>query len=411
MRAPITLLTLLVIAIGCVVDGALAQGPGVKKLPPPVLPEPTGAYRVGTVILGLTDTSRPDSLSKQPGRFRELMVQVWYPADVAPGGEGAPYIPNNTLLQVLKDTQHNLQDPAVFDSWRGVRTSGVLNAPLSRKRAKFPLLLFSHGLGEPRSIYTALSQDLASHGYIVVCIDHPYGGVTILPDGRILSTDGDPDSGNPDATPRQVEEWAKDASFVLDRLGGSAGSETAAMRRFVGRVDTARIGMLGHSVGGAAALEACRTDFRLKACADLDGAPFGKVKEEGVRRPTLIVRSGPIYSDADLAKRGRTREQWEEMGRQGQAMWSSLFRKSKNVPVYSVKINGTGHMSYSDAPFAMPDTINRFGGRIIDAKRGFEIMTRYIQDFFGKYFNGKRSDLLDGSKPPYAEVLIERFNL
>jgi pimeloyl-ACP methyl ester carboxylesterase len=407
-----TILTILLLTVlGCGVGKAFAQGPSIKKLPLPALPEPSGGYRVGTAILGLTDTSRPDSLSKKPGQFRELMIQVWYPTDAAPGGETAPYIPNHALLQVLKDTQHDFQDPAVFDSWESIRTDGVLNAALSRRRKKFPLLFFSHGLGEPRSIYTALSQDLASHGYIVVCIDHPYGGVTILPDGRVLTTDGDPDAGNPEATPRMVEEWVKDASFVLERLGTPAKSEPAAAGRFAGHIDSARIGMLGHSLGGAAALEACRTDSRFKACADLDGAPFGKVTEEGVRRPTLIMRSGPLYSDADLAKRGRTREQWEEMGRQGQAMWGSLFRKSKNVPVYSVKINGAGHMSYSDAPFVMPDTINRFGGRIIDAKRGFDIMTHYIHAFFDHYINGKRSDLLDGPKSPYAEVFVERFNL
>jgi pimeloyl-ACP methyl ester carboxylesterase len=381
-----------------------------QKLTPQALPEPTGAYRVGTAIFHLTDMSRPDSLSKNRGQFRELMFQVWYPTDLRPRGKTASYIPNPALLQALKDEQHDGQDPAVFDSWKDVHTGATLDAPLSRKRAAFPLLFFSHGLGESRSIYTAVSQDLASYGYIVVCVDHPYAGITILPDGRVLSTGGDPDAGNPEATPRRVEAWAKDVSFVLDRMSSSAKTDAVAAGRFAKRIDLGRIGMLGHSLGGGAALEACRTDSRFKACADLDGAPFGNVTAEGVKRPTLIMRSGPIYSDEDLARRGRTREQWEEMGRQGQAMWSSLFQRSKTVPVYSVKINGAGHMSYSDAPFVMPDTINRFGGRIIDPRRGFEIMTHYIRDFFDKYFNGKRSDLLDSTKSPYTEVSIERFN-
>lgn len=203
----------------------------------------------------------------------------------------------------------------------------------------------------------------------------------------------------------------KDASFVLDRMSSSAKTDSPAVGRFAKRINLARIGMLGHSLGGAAALEACRTDSRFKACADLDGAPFGKVKDEGVKRPTLIMRSGPIYSDEDLAKRGRTRQQWEEMGRKGREMWGSFFQKSKNVPIYSVKINGAGHHSYSDAPFGMPDAINRFGGRIIDAQRGFEIMTHYIREFFDKYLSGKRSDLLDGTKSLYTEVSAERFDL
>jgi hypothetical protein len=63
------------------------------------------------------------------------------------------------------------------------------------------------------------------------------------------------------------------------------------------------------------------------------------------------------------------------------------------------------------APFVMPDTINRFGGRIIGARRGFEIMTVYLRAFFDKYLDGRRSDLLDGAHTPFAEVSAERFNL
>lgn len=381
---------------------------GAPGSTPQALPEPTGAYRVGTSIFHLTDTSRPDTLSKIPGQFRELMFQVWYPTDIAPKGNPAPYIPNPALLRALKDEKHDSQESSVLDGWKDVRTHAIPEAPLSRKPVRFPLLFFSHGLGEPRSLYTALTQDLASHGYIVVCIDHPYGGITVLPDGRVLSTKGDPDAGNAEATSKQVEAWAKDVTFVLERMSSPA---TDPAGRFATRIDPTRIGMLGHSLGGAAALETCRTDTRFKACADLDGAPFGKVTEEGVKRPTLIMRSGPIYSDADLAKRGRTRAQWEEMGRQGREMWGSLFQKSKGVPVYSIKVNGTGHMSYSDAPFIMPDAITRFGGQIIEANRGYEIMSDYIRAFFAKYLDGKRSDLLDGAKSSYAEVIVERFNI
>ncbi|HYW74071.1 MAG TPA: hypothetical protein VE961_23815 [Pyrinomonadaceae bacterium] len=375
---------------------------------PPALPKPTGRYQVATSVFHLTDPSRPDLLSKQ--QFRELMFQVWYPAEAAPQAEIARYIPNHALTQALKDTQHDQQDPAVFDGWESVRTGAAMNAPVSRQGSRFPILFLSHGLGEPRSLYTGLSQELASHGYIVVCIDHPYGGITVLPDGRAISTADDPAAGNPEVQPRLVEEWARDASFVLNRMMAPDKTDSGTSGRFAGHIDKSRIGMLGHSLGGAAALEACRADPRFKACADLDGVPFGKVKDEGVKRPTLIMRSGPVYSDEDLAKKGRTRAQWDELGRQVQATWNSLFEKSKGVPIYAVIIKGAGHMSYSDAPFVMPDTINRFGGRTIDAQRGFEIMSAYLRGFFDKYLNHKPSDLLDGPKPPYAEALAESFN-
>lgn len=372
----------------------------------PRLPSPTGPYSLGTSVVHLTDSSRRDKLSKKPAQFRELMIQIWYPRESAVKGKAASYIPDRRLIEALKEEQHDAQEPKVFDAWTGVGTSALLAAGLPRKPARFPLLFFSHGLGEPRSLYTAFAQDLASHGYIVVCVDHPYGGITVLPDGTVISTAGDPDAGNPEATPKQVEAWARDASVVLDRLTNQSDPDLGA--GYANRIDGTRIGMLGHSLGGVAALEACRSDSRFKACADLDGAPFGKIIEAGVKRPTLLMRSGPIYSDEELARKGRTRAQWDEMGRKGQAMWDTVFERSKDIPFYIVKVHGAGHMSFSDAPFVMPDVINRFGGRIINANRGFEIMSHYIRDFFGKYLSGKESILLDGKRNFYQEVSAER---
>jgi len=79
--------------------------------------------------------------------------------------------------------------------------------------------------------------------------------------------------------------------------------------------------------------------------------------------------------------------------------------------MYSIKVAGTGHMSYSDAPFILPDTITRFGGKIIDANLSFKIISSYVQDFFGKYLNGEKSKLLDMTNAPYSEVSIEKINV
>src|SRR5262249_38075348 len=157
-----------------------------------------------------------------------------------------------------------------------------------------------------------------------------------------------------------VDEWAKDISFILDRLSSPLKSDSSLFRQISKKINFEKVGMLGHSLGGAVALEVCRTNSRFNACADLDGSPFGKVREVGIQKPTLVMRNSPIYSDEDLAKRGRTREQWEQMGRDGKKIWDSILPQNKNIPIYSIKVAGTGHMSYSDAPFVTPDTITRF---------------------------------------------------
>jgi pimeloyl-ACP methyl ester carboxylesterase/uncharacterized protein YigE (DUF2233 family) len=334
-------------------------------------------------------------------------VQVWYPADTAAKPEKAEYIPSPALLRSMeKDGYYDL-DASVIGSWKGVETHSVLDAPLLKGSSSFPLLIFSHGLGVSRSHYTAILEDLASHGYIVASIDHPYGGITALPDGRVLTTKEDPSEDIPAMTVARVEMWAADASFVLDRFLDQNNKSTG---RFASRIDRDRVGMLGHSLGGAAALEAGLRDRRFKACADLDGAPFGKVIKEGPGCPTLVLRSKPIYSDEDLAKRGRTREQWEQIGREVRTNFISVLQKNKNFLSYMVVINGTGHMSFSDAPFVMPQLITSFGGSIIEPKRGFEIMMAYTRAFFEKHLDGKRNTLLDSTSKLYPEVSVEKLN-
>ena len=375
----------------------------------PVLPKPTGDRRVGTMIVHLADPSRPDSFDKQHGP-REIMLQLWYPADPQNRGVVAPYVASPLVIDEMIKRQYNFQQPATIEAIRKLNTVAIADAPIDRSGPRYPVLLLSHGLGEPRFNYTSLAEELASHGYIVATIDHPYGGLTALPDGRILSTDSDPRGGTDEGAAELTKEWAQDAKFVIDSLTASASDKRGQTHAVAARADLSDVGMLGHSLGGAAALEACRIDERFKACADLDGQAFGQVTVEGVRKPTLIVRESPLYSDADLAKRGRTRETWEQMGREGQKLWARLQPRDPRTPFYMIKIAGTGHMSFSDLAFTMPDTISRFGGKMIDPNRGFTIIATYVRSFFDQYLKRKPSELLTGPNAAYPEVSFDRVS-
>jgi hypothetical protein len=86
-----------------------------------------------------------------------------------------------------------------------------------------------------------------------------------------------------------------------------------------------------------------------------------------------------------------------------------VFAKNPKTPAYTASIRGTGHMSFSDAPVIMPDTITRFGGRIIDAQRGFEIMSLYVRAFVGQYLDGTHSALLEGPTQKYPDMSIRAF--
>ena len=384
---------------------ARAQAASTDKLLP--LPSPTGPHPVGTTVFHFVDSSRADTLAKQPGKFRELMVQVWYPANAPSSAAAAPYIPDPALLRALMNVEGGYygQSPETLAWWKHLRTSSFWNIPVLRKGHPFPLLIFSPGLGISRINYTAYAQELASHGYIVAGVDHPYGGFTVLPDGRVLSSDDDPGNEDEKQMPAHLTQYAADAAFVVSELERA---QPGAAVQFAEVIDHNKVGMFGHSLGGAAALETCRVNQRFKACADLDGAPFGSVTEEGVQKPTLLLLEDPDYSDADLAAKGRTRAQWEAMGKKGEAMWASLA-SSKNIPVYKVKIRGTGHLSFSDAPFVMPNTITRFGGHILDAQAAFDRVTTYLLAFFDEYLKSPNPS----ATPPWParpNVTVERLD-
>ena len=188
--------------------------------------------------------------------MREIMVQIWYPAAPTEKNQRVPMIPN------IKEV-----GPALAE-WFGLPSftldhlafaygNAYLYAPVAPSDENFPLLVFSHGWSgfKEQNIYQV--EELVSHGYVVVGINHTYGAImTVFPDGRAMPL-------NPDALPegvseeeynlaanRLVRQWAGDISFVLDEL---AHLERAGEGwPLSGRIDPRHIGVFGHSTGGGA---------------------------------------------------------------------------------------------------------------------------------------------------------------
>jgi pimeloyl-ACP methyl ester carboxylesterase len=348
------------------------------------LPALRGPLRIGTTTLHMVDRSRRDPVHND--RPREMMIQLWYPADYPPNSALAPYLPSERLPEAFANQKDSHIPAQTIPSWQAIRTHAALDAKV--RRGRFPLLTFSIGLGLSRASYTTIVSEVASHGYIVAAIDHPYGGLSVLPDGRTLSIDDDSRSTDDD----RAREWAADIRFVVSKL--------LTLDAFAPHIDRNRIGSFGHSSGGAAALEAAHLDPRIGAACDMDGGPFGGTAEHGVPKPFLLMRSQPLYSDADLAKLGRTRAQWDEMGAKVRATFEPVFDKYPDIPKFQLQIAGTGHMSFSDAPFLMPEMLTRFGGEILPPEKTLMIVTEYLVAFFDEGLLGRRSVLLHGNAAP-----------
>ncbi len=276
-------------------------------------------------------------------------------------------------------------------------------------RGKFPLIAFSVGQGVIRASDTSITEELASHGYIVALVESPLQGEMVLPSGREIS-DSAGRFGDPASHVRGVASWSRDISWVLDRLARNA---PPSVTQVAHAIDWRRIGAAGHSSGGLVAAQTCESDHRVRACVNLDGGvggpnrePMAEFVSHGVTTPILFARSQPLYNDTTLTRRGMTREQWVQRGAGGRMAYDSLAARSRDSLTVAF-VAGTGHFSFSDAPFVMSNAITRFGGRIIAPYRGWEIITSTLIAYFDEHLNGARGALA-AAAARFPEPTLER---
>ena len=132
---------------------------------------------------------------------------------------------------------------------------------------------------------------------MVVGFDAPYRtGRTVFPDGRVIDRrpENNPElcaekdvSQQADCMAKLVAAWTADTDYVLDRLERLTDSDPSG--KFTRRLDMTRVGVFGHSLGGAIAAQFCHDDARCRAGIDIDGQPFGSVVKSGLRRPFMFL--------------------------------------------------------------------------------------------------------------------------
>jgi predicted dienelactone hydrolase len=404
----IRLLTLASCAVVLSVSGAgQDQSGGLKR----ELPALTGRLAVGRTSFHWVDASRPEAMTDTPDDRRELMVTIWYPAESATG-ETAPYIDNlDKLAGAIDQDQINIA--------RTVQTHSIAGAKISSAEGRYPALIFSPGNQMNVALYAAQIEDLASHGYIVVGMDHPYESLGVLyPDGRIArySEEKRPKQGSPNFQEevarfyrRRVDWRAADASFVLNQLEKLDAGKTPG--QFSGRLDLARVGAFGHSIGGVAAAQTCQSDRRFKACLNLDGKAkslsfFPDADGKGPEQPFMTFEKAlPEPTEKQLAEWKTTREQVERAREQMRNHEAELLKTMKSGG-YRVTLRGATHQSFSDEPLILP-----FGDADAKAadRRRTQIIRAYTLAFFDQTLRNRNSILLKSPSIDSPEVAVERF--
>ncbi|PTM84270.1 platelet-activating factor acetylhydrolase isoform II [Streptomyces sp. VMFN-G11Ma] len=355
------------------------------------MPDPTGPYSVGMVGLHLVDSSRTDPYV---GGKREVMVSLWYPATSTSGHYQAPWQPSISGAHFLASRGLSTRQVTL------PRTAGHVLAPVKTSLGKLPVLLYSTGLHSDRSMGTALAQDLASRGYLVVTVDHTHDANEVQFPGSRLEVNRMPAGSHSSDT---LKVRAADIKFVINALGkiSSGGNPDAGHATLPSglakSVDTSRIGMFGWSLGGAAVDTAMQLDKRIDAGADLDGQFFGTAPSKDLDRPFMLFSSGTHNRNNDHS-------------------WRTLWSHLKGYRV-DVQLHGAAHLSFSDQEWMVPQEAALLGLSkaqlqqqygTIDRNRAVQVQRVYLAAFFDQELRHKHSTLLDGPTSKYPEISFVR---
>ena len=333
------------------------------------IPEPTGSFSVGTRVFNWEDGEREEWFTEKEGDFRTIVVQVWYPADTV-FGSPEPYL--DYAEQRLVPISERIElPPFLIRHIQDVQSNSYANSSIKPDDMLYPLVIFSHGLGGMRMQNTIQMEELASHGFVVLALDHPYdANITIFNDG----TTADYRSGVEGVlTPQefwdlripQINTRSADVSYVLDHIEDLRNEGDV----FWKSIDLDHIGVMGHSFGGATAILASTKDTRLDACIVLDAwlLPVeSSIIQSGMKTPFLYMGQPQWDTELNYLK------------------LDSLIAAS-NVLTEKLLIPGTEHMDYSDTPQFTPMARKMGVTGKMPAEAIRDTMNTRIISFFGEY--------------------------
>ena len=261
------------------------------------LPPVSGPFAIGSTTIAFTDPSREETNLPVRGQPRRFMAEIWYPASDCTGRRTA------------------YRDLRTIRTWKSahlryIKTHSCVDAPVLPSKEKWPLVFFSPSSGGYRSQNTFLVEDLVSHGYVVVGMDHPYSSSRVaFPDGSVAYLDLQRNAwlylGSradlAESMPRveaMLDTNVRDIQFAYEQMQqGRLGGKAAEVSR---GVDFERTAAMGHSFGGGAAAELCRIDPRFVAGINFDGEMFHDFRNTGIDKPFLyVIEDSPLWFKND----------------------------------------------------------------------------------------------------------------
>ncbi|EOA89976.1 hypothetical protein ACJQWK_02728 [Exserohilum turcicum] len=337
---------------------------------------------IGSTSLLLTDTHRQDPYIDD-GRSQSIMVSSFYPVLNCQNKSVEPYMPPQTAAFMDKKFSVYGLPNGTFPSLQlevcsEPATGGSCSTPT------LPLVLFSGALGTSRYLSSVMLQSVASSGYLVVSIDHPYDAdIVEYPNGTLITGVDIPD----DKINQTVATRAADISFTLNSLRKSGVSKKLFPAHDIHQYAT-KVAVMGHSLGGAAAGAAAMQMPSVSGGINIDGTMFGPVLDEGLDRPFMLIGHDNKTQETDPS--------WK-------IVWPKLRSWKREI-----EVRKSAHYSFSDIPILLSTMgvgstqLAGIGDLLgtIEGKRMMKLTTAHVVAFFDFILKSR-------SQQGFAEVANE----
>lgn len=392
-------------------------------------PRPSGPYAVGVAHFDITDPRRVTALAPTPLAGRRIDVHVWYPAQPTPDASRRRYMTPvecetlNFALALMTGV-----DPKALAYLNAIETWSFADAPPHPELKALPVIVFSHGGFSHALQNTALMETLASHGYLVVSVAHPYesGGV-VYADGSAVTIAqsyvdefvafmstlpifGHMVESDPlrrialcaDLVNRfrghflydLLAYWVEDILFVVDALRGGRWPE--GQRGLAALADADRIGYCGMSYGGPVALRLSQLDPRTRAAVNLDGGFWTwDAFDKHAPTPFLFMGADPTTMSEMLALQGLDASPLSQPLSPATPNFADnalepLHEAGLRADVVRVCLPGARHLSYTDMPLThRPEhQVNTTLGPLAGGPE-VEAINRFCLEFFDHWIKGR----------------------
>ena len=275
----------------------------------------------------------------------------------------------------------------------------------------FPLIVFSHGaFGYYQSNYSTY-EELASHGYVVVSLDHPHHafftkdteGQTVIVDTDFINLAmeiNDENTSNEEIF-TVTKEWMKlrtdDENFVLDTIKEAKQhqklnkawhtDDEKTILNVLSKTDTDKIGLMGHSLGGASSVALGRERDDIDAVVDLDGTMLGDIVgvKNGDFEYEKEVYPVPVL---DFTKESDYNEREQFKNENGYAYVNeNVIQNAKDGK--TIVFANTGHMDFTDLPLISPTLASMLGKGEVNSEEFLPMMNGIVLEWFDYYLKNE----------------------